>query len=343
GPPGATTISGVVLDNQDHPLPQVTMRVENTTREAITDDQGRFKITEAPVGPVHLIADGSTTTVPGEWPTLPYSIVTVSGADNPLPAPVYLVKLDTAHAVTVGAEDKEITLPEVPGFKLTVKAGSVTFPNSDRVGQLSVTPVNVSKIPMAPPNGMQPQFIVTIQPSGARFDPPAPLQLPNVDGHPAGAQVEMYSFDHDLEEFVAIGLGTVSADGTVIASNNGVGVIKAGWHCGSPPDGSGCVAGCNVCQLAQSDCGCKPNPIFEGLRAASNAADTIPEDDIPHDCQRPTCPGPEHIPDDTDTPIDACKMCSGGQIKDIEIGAVTISVVPSVAVKIVELGTPITF
>ena len=64
-----------------------------------------------------------------------------------------------------------------------------------------MTPVNASKIPMAPPNGMQPQFIVTIQPVGAKFDPPARLTLPNVDGHKPGAQVEMYSYDHDLEEF----------------------------------------------------------------------------------------------------------------------------------------------
>src|SRR5262249_51953717 len=154
--------SGVVLDNQDHPLPNVTMRVDGTTRETKSDDQGRFKITEAPVGPVHLIADGSTTTAEGEWPTLSYNLVTVAGADNPLSAPVYLVKLDTVHAVTVGTEDKEITLQEVPGFKLTIKKGSVTFPNGDKTGQVSVTPVNASKIPMTPPNGIQPQFVVTI-------------------------------------------------------------------------------------------------------------------------------------------------------------------------------------
>ncbi len=56
----------------------------------------------------------------------------------------------------------------------------------------------------------------------------------------------MYSFDHDLEEFVAIGLGTVSADGSVIESNPGVGVVKAGWHCGSQPAGGGDVGGACV-------------------------------------------------------------------------------------------------
>jgi len=54
---------------------------------------------------------------------------------------------------------------------------------------------------------------------------------------------EMYSFDHDLEEFVAIGLGTVSVDGSVIESNPGVGVVKAGWHCGSQPAAGGDVGG----------------------------------------------------------------------------------------------------
>jgi hypothetical protein len=65
GDPGQTAISGVVLDNQDQPLPSVTVRVEGTTREAKSNAQGQFKITEVPVGPVHLIVDGSTTTAAG--------------------------------------------------------------------------------------------------------------------------------------------------------------------------------------------------------------------------------------------------------------------------------------
>ncbi|WP_426992619.1 hypothetical protein [Methylomonas sp. CM2] len=107
-----------------------------------------------------------------------YGSLTIAGADNPLSAPIYLVKLDTVNAKTVGDQDVTLTLPDLPGFALEVKRGSVTFPDGKTTGKLLVTPVNASKIPMAPPNGMQPQFIVTIQPVGAKFDPPARLTLP---------------------------------------------------------------------------------------------------------------------------------------------------------------------
>ena len=37
----------------------------------------------------------------------------------------------------------------------------------------------------------------------------------------------MYSYDHDLAAFVAIGTGTVSEDGLVIRSDPGVGVHQS--------------------------------------------------------------------------------------------------------------------
>jgi len=259
GDPAQTSISGVVLDNQDQPLPGVTIRIEDSTRQAVSDEQGQFTITETPVGPVHLLVEGSTTSVVGEWPSLSYNLVTVPGADNPLPAPIFLVKIDTENAVFVGREDKVVTHPELPGFELKVKAGSVTFPDGSKEGNLSITRVNANKIPMPPPNGMQPQLIVTIQPHGAMFDPPARLTLPNTDAHSPLAEIEMYSFDHDLEEFVTIGLGTVSKDGSTVTSNLGSGVIKAGWHCGSAPVGNGCCIDCAPCweKADSGSCGCE--------------------------------------------------------------------------------------
>ncbi|MBF0280197.1 MAG: carboxypeptidase regulatory-like domain-containing protein [SAR324 cluster bacterium] len=261
GQPGNTRVSGIVLDSEDHPLPNVAVRVEDTTRQAFTNAEGQFVIPEVPVGPIHLIADGSTTTVPGDWPALSYNMVTVVGADNPLPSPIYMLRLNTENAKWVGEQDEEFTLPEVPGFKLKILKDSVTFPDGKKSGYLSVTVVNSSKVPMAPPNGMQPQFIITIQPTGTMFDPPAPLTLPNFDGHPPGAQPELYSYDHDLEEFVIIGIGKVSEDGQVIESLPGVGVIKAGWHCGSQPTVAGCAHGCNDCQkINPATCACEADP-----------------------------------------------------------------------------------
>ena len=260
GEVGKTSISGTVVNNQDQPLPGVTVRAEGSTRQAVTDEQGQFLITEAPVGPVHLIADGSTTTIAGEYPTLSYNIVTVPGVNNPLATPIYMVKVNTENAVYAGKEDVVLTLDELPGFKLEIEKDSITFPTGEREGYVSVTPVNANKIPMLPPNGSQPQLIVTIQPTGAMFDPPAPLTVPNTDGHKIGAQVEMYSYDHDLEEFVSIGFGTVSDDGSVIESNTGVGVVKAGWHAPLPPADSGDTASCgNHCDAIPAPAK-KPNP-----------------------------------------------------------------------------------
>lgn len=333
GDPGQTSISGVVLDNQDRPMPGVTVRIEDSTRQAIADEQGQFTITEAPVGPVHLIAEGSTTSRSGEWPSLSYNIVTVPGVDNPLNSPIYLVEIDTENAVLVGAQDVIVTHPNIPGFKLDVKAGSVTFPDGSKEGNLSITQVNSNKIPMPPPNGMQPQLIVTIQPHGAKFDPPARLTIPNTDGHAPGAEIEMYSYDHDLEEFVTIGLGTVSSDGAEVTSNPGSGVIKAGWHCGSQPGGSGCCESppdCGYCYDVGG--GCPGNCELAEDRPAENQVEgncakelcggseddpsDLPEDN-PHDCVDPICVQGPPAPDDSEVPEGDCMECKGGSPSQI--------------------------
>ena len=313
--PGSTSITGIVLDNQDKPIPGVTVRVDGSERQSTTDEQGKFTIEQAPIGPVHLIADGSTATVEGEFPSLAYNIVTIAGVENPLSAPIYMVKLNTDGAVLAGPEDVELTLDAYPGFKLEIAKDSVTFPDGAKQGLISVTPVNASKVPMPPPNGMQPQFIVTIQPTGTKFDPPARLTLPNVDGHESGAQVEMYSYDHDLEEFVSIGLGTVSEDATLVTSNPGVGVIKAGWHCGSQPGGNGCAHNCPVCQDCDGDCNCVP----------ASGDPRLASQDSPGDCKKPECQGGNvvQVNDDSDVPENAqdCSNCKDGTLEQKEDGA----------------------
>jgi hypothetical protein len=127
--------------------------------------------------------------------------------------------------------------------------------------------------------------------------------LPNVDGHKPGAQVEMYSYDHDLEEFVTIGVGTVSRDGSVIQSNPGVGVVKAGWHCGSQPGGSGCCEGgngpkCGYCQNKVGEC---PNASCELV------PDRPQKNQVKGNCHTELCGEDEFNPGDK--PEDDCGIC----------------------------------
>lgn len=240
GNPEDTALSGVVLDNSNIPIAGVTLHVEGTALTTQSDDQGQFILQPAPVGHVKLVADGATAQRAGTWPKLEYELVTIPGHNNTIGMPIYLLPLDLPHGLLVDeTQGGTLTLPEVPGFALTVLPGSATFPDGTKRGLVSVTMVHADKVPMVPNFGQQPRFIITIQPAGTHFNPPAALTLPNVDGLSPGQKTEMYSFDHDLGQFVSIGPGTVSEDGTVLQSDPGVGVLKGGWHCGGDPNPTG--------------------------------------------------------------------------------------------------------
>lgn len=242
GEPEDTKISGVVLDNSNNPIEGVTLHVEGTSLTVQSDEQGQFVLQPAPVGKVSLVADGSTAPPRNglPWPKLVYDLVTIAGRDNTIGMPIYLLPIDTARGLLVDeTHGGTLTLDELPGFALTIEKGSATFPDGSKRGTVSVTLVHADKVPMVPNFGQQPRFIITIQPPGTHFNPPAPLTMPNVDGLAPGQKTEMYSFDHDLGSFVSIGPATVSEDGTVIQSDPGVGVVKGGWHCGGNPSTTG--------------------------------------------------------------------------------------------------------
>ena len=156
-----------------------------------------------------------------------YEVNTVAGRDNTIGMPIYLLPLDLPNAQTVSpTQGANISVSSVAGFSLDILAGGITFPDGTQTGSVSVTQVHRDKVPMPPPNGLNPKLVFTIQPAGAIFDPPAPISYPNVEGGLPGEIVDLYSFDHDLGQWVVIGTGTVSEDGAFINSDPGVGIIE---------------------------------------------------------------------------------------------------------------------
>ena len=271
-----TSIAGVVLANNGDPIVGATIHLLQTNQGTVsnlpvdvaptspTNAQGQFLMPTVPTGLYKLMVDGTTATGAAKYPPLEFDITTVMGQQNSVGSPIYLPALDQVNSLCVNATTGgTLTLPAVPGFSLTVAPGSATFPGGSKQGCVTVTPVNLDKIPMAPGFGQQPRFVVTIQPVGTSFNPPAALSIPNVDGLPPRAVTEMYSYDHDLGAFVAIGTGTVSVDGRVIQSDPGVGVVKAGWHCGGNPASSGAAGQCQACYTCVGQ-GCVVNPAPAG-------------------------------------------------------------------------------
>lgn len=253
GPVAETTLSGIVLTNDNLPIPGVTLH--QGSAEAVTDSEGRFVLEGVEPGPVHVGVDGHTA---GPFPHLEYELTMVSGAANSFDRPIYLPVIDDdGIAWASGTRPAMITRHDTPGFQMTLPTGAATFVDGSKEGQVQVTRVNRDKVPMAPPNGSLPRMAFSIQPPTVHFDPPAPIRFPNTEGGRPGEIITIFSFDHDVGSFVAVGTAQVSEDGAFIVSEKGQGIVKGGWHLVLPGPGEGTCIRPQCCFLfcsAENEC-----------------------------------------------------------------------------------------
>jgi hypothetical protein len=218
----------------------------------------------------------------------------IKGRNNQIAHPIYLPPLSTSpeSVKTVGGnEDVILKIPGLAGFQMKVKANSVTFPDGSRVGTLVVSPVTADKLPMAPPAGGA-QFGVpawTVQPAGTRFDPPIEVTLPNASSQPAGDNLPIVQWDHDLGQYVAMGRATVSEDGSVLITDSGSGITKAGWG--------------GLCRYDPDKCGQKAPPVCKDCEKVDTSGDC------------PTC-APDAAKNEKKCENDACKQCKDGSCQE---------------------------
>ena len=242
GAPEATTITGVVQDRLGQPIEGVRAVVrgaegpEGGPLEAFTGSDGRFVIDNVPPGGHRVGIEGSTADDPARnlfYPSLDMAIEALPGVTNELRQPVILPFLDLEGAKLVGGdEDVVLEMAGVPGFALKVFAHSTVLPDGTRAPVvMSSSQVSFNRVPMPPPQGATPLMVGTLQPAGVRFDPPAQVIYPNFEGLAPGDVADIFAFHHDIGEFVNMGPGTVSEDGSVVVSDPGFGLTRSGWHC----------------------------------------------------------------------------------------------------------------
>ena len=252
---GPTQYTGRVFDHTGKPLAGVKVSIGRTPLVVTTDTTGYFLFSQGvPPGKLDVFVDGRAvtgttplpTTNPGgqssptQYPSIHFEVLAVRGQVNQLAHPIYLPPLLMSEAKIVGGnEDVVLQIPGYAGYEMIVKANSVTFPDGTRIGPLVVSPMQIDRLPMFPPDGWGALFApaATLQPSGTRFDPPVELRIPNSQGLKPGERSKIYQWDQDLAQFVAMGWMTASEDAAQLITEPGSGLTKAGWHVGGQGPG----------------------------------------------------------------------------------------------------------
>jgi hypothetical protein len=214
--PQGGEVTGEVRDDRGQPVEGADVLLLGTSVRTVTDATGRFVLTNLPLGPHRLQVDGRLAAqgplsmtlrdleVRRETQTLAPVVVT-AGASR--------VPVDVARGGLV-------EFPLVPGASLGLAAGAAQFPEG--------TPTELELILLSPhtmavpvPQGFTAVAAAVLAPTGVTLSRPARLTLPVQGQVMARHLVLLLRLDDATQTYEQIGLGRVSADGTVINTLSG--------------------------------------------------------------------------------------------------------------------------
>lgn len=257
--------------------------LENQVR-AVTDQNGNFRLTNAPPGHFFVHVDGRTLTNLAQgirWPDLRYypyvgkEWESIPGHETNI-GEVFLPLITAGTLQPVSAtNDTVVTFPggllaqhpELEGVAVTVPANALFSDNGTRGGKVGIAPVPADRLPGPLPDGLSFPLVITLQTDGpANFGQPVPVCFPNLSNTitgqpplPAGAKSSLWSFNHDTGQWEVVGPMTVSDDGRLVCSDPGVGILAPGWHSTGPGDPGGGGPNCPTCDPGDPNPGDKCN------------------------------------------------------------------------------------
>lgn len=297
-------------ENLNTPLAgaKITVDGQESEIQAVTDAQGNFRLDNAPSGDFFIHIDGRLVEdsadnlrypdldyypfVGKKWTGVPGEVTNVGNIFLPRIRQGTLkeVKADTETVVTV-PDPVVQEFPELEGVALVVPPNALFSDDGTRGGMVGIAPVDPDRLPGQLPPGLEFPLVITVQTDGAtNFDTPVSVCFPNLPDPltgeilPPGAKSALWSFNHDTGQFEVIGPMTVSADGKLICTDEGVGIEAPGWH-GSRRGGQmkhkrekcPSFGWSDAWKIAKQAFDCAKNVlgIGSGIKAAVQAADGI--------------------------------------------------------------------
>ncbi len=235
----------------NQPLAGVRITVDGMEDElfAVTDQNGNFRLDNAPVGRFFVHVDGRPASagradgayypfVGKTWESEAGVEVNVGEVFLPLVSDGTLQAVSAAEETTVGFSESVLeTFPEFGDVALTVPPGALFADNGEAGGMVGIAPVDPERLPGPLPDGLSFPLVITVQTDGAtNFDQPVPVCFPNLPdpatGRPLlpGETTGLWSFNHDTGEWEVVGSMTASFDGNLVCSDPGSGILAPGWH-----------------------------------------------------------------------------------------------------------------
>lgn len=233
--PGQTVLVGRILDGEDRPLAGVSIKLGGATLTPLgsSDAAGNLFIPLALAGQQVFLIDGSSAnTASLNYPTVPITLDVQPGVINELGYIPRLRAQPTAKLVPiVPGQEAIITIPDVPGFKMSIPAGVQIIgwdgqPNT----QFGVATVPIDRSPLPPltlPPGLEARETYLFSFGKVGGGVPSgniPIDLPNSYGALPGERVDLYFFNEAPDgsapnQWEKYGTATVSLDGTTIVTD----------------------------------------------------------------------------------------------------------------------------
>ncbi len=252
GESAARSLSGSILASDTGAgLAGVLVTAGENGPSATTDANGNFVIFDPPVGDVDVRIDGTAALGAGVYKTLDVEADIAATGATIMPQSITLPDLNNADAAldNVAVDGAGTTTEELmatgndPNIQLEAPIGTtITIDGAAAVGavDINVTPVPANEIPMPLPGTLDPSSFVSINPTNSAFDAGGgtgiDIVLPNLRDFPIGTMVDVWSFDHDVGDWVNRSDETGN-QGIVVDLGGGLTQIEAdgvitegGWH-----------------------------------------------------------------------------------------------------------------